>query len=338
MSGLSAEWPWMMVLLPAPWIAARMRILLPRAVIARPESLSAVTAPRLPAALRAALFRSAGAAETRRHTGWTGPAWSLLVIALAQPTIDGAAEVRRATGRAMMLAVDTSSSMERQDFVLDGRPAERLAVVQRAAGAFLEKRRGDRVGLVLFGRDAFVASPPTFDVAAVARLLDSAGVGMAGRSTAIGDAIGLALRMLDRDPAGDRAIVLLSDGTQNAGSVEPEAAAALAATHGVTVHTIAMAADEESAAGRGLIVNRGADLDEATLEAIATATGGRYFRVRSSAELERVYRLLDRLSAGRSEIPPTIPRRSIQAWFLVALLLLLVATIAFDGRTGRVAR
>ena len=283
---------------------------------------------RLPPALGEALDAlerdSRHRVDTARVLLWL--AWLGLVVALARPSLPGEAVVRPVSGRALALVVDLSGSMEREDFTLDGVAGDRLSVVKRVAGDFLERRAGDRVALVLFGREAFVAAAPTFDLAALRAVLDGDGIAMAGRSTAIGDALGLALRALRGDPAAEKAIVLLSDGTNNAGSVEPESAAELAASLGVRVHTIALGSDAPTRGGLRTAVS--ADLDEATLETVSARSGGRFFRARTTAELVRVYREIDRLERAEAPAPPSIPRRELGYLPLsLALLALLGAAL-----------
>ena len=181
---------------------------------------------------------------------------------------------------------------------------------------------GDRVGLVVYGKEAFIASPLTFDLNAVADILDSAGIGMAGRSTAIGDAIGLAIQTLRDDPAANKAIVLLSDGTNNAGSVEPESAAELAKSLGIRIHTIAMGSEDTETGGYNTA--QSADLDEDTLRAVSQNTLGKFFRARTRSDLQAVYNAIDQLETADVEAPPVILRHDLHLWSQVMLLGLLI--------------
>ena len=203
-------------------------------------------------------------------------AWVSLLTAIAQPYKNTNGQSLPASGRALALLIDLSTSMERRDFSLNGESVDRLTVVKHIAGQFIAARQGDRISLVLFGSEAFIASPPSYDLASVDTSLQSSGIGMAGRTTAIGDAMGLAIKSLRDDPASAKAIVLLSDGTNNAGSVEPEDAAELANSIGIVVHTIGLGSDGSSNAGQ-LFQSAAADLDEATLRSISEASGGTFF-------------------------------------------------------------
>ena len=225
------SWPWVFLLLPLP-------------LVLRASTGTQRKSLRIPPELESALTQSQHSrAALKSRMLWLWLAWCLLLLTLSQPWIPGDTSVQPVSGRALTLAVDVSASMERRDFSLDGVQSDRLSVVKQVAHDFVLARAGDRVGLVIYGKEAFIASPLTFDLNAVADILDSSGIGMAGRSTAIGDAIGLAIQTLRDDPAANKAIVLLSDGTNNAGSVEPESAAELARSLGIRIHTIAMGSE-----------------------------------------------------------------------------------------------
>src|SRR5215468_10721778 len=200
--------------------------------------------------------------------------------------------------------------MEEQDMQLRGSWVDRLTAIKSVGREFIERRVGDRVGLILFGREAYLQTPLTFDRKTVQTLLDESAIGLAGKETAIGDAIGLAgketaigdamglaIRTLDdaKIEAGRRVLVLLTDGANTAGSVEPLKAADLAAQRKMVIYPIGIGAD--SITVRSLFglrqINPSSDLDETTLTAIANKTGGRYFRARDADELTKIYALLD---------------------------------------------
>ncbi|MEM1045371.1 MAG: VWA domain-containing protein [Pseudomonadota bacterium] len=319
---LSFAWPWIGLLLPLPWIVMRFD---------RWRSRQAGTALSVPPHMAEALqaLAPAGVRVWRRESLPAWLAWILFLAALAQPSwIDGS-EIRQASGRALILAIDLSGSMERQDFVLDGTRVNRLNAVKSVAMDFVSRRSGDRIGLVLFGDEAFTASPLTFDTAALAHAIAEAGIGMAGRTTAIGDALGLATIKLREDPAEQRAIVLLSDGTNNSGESEPEDAARLARDFGVRIHTIALgstrAAPEGTTASR---IDPSADLDEATLEEVARIADGRFFRASTTEDLTAVYGEISMLESAPSDAPPVVLRRDLRNVFLVMLLGVLIAYAA----------
>jgi Ca-activated chloride channel family protein len=227
-----------------------------------------------------------------------------------------------------MLAVDLSGSMEAEDFVINGQAINRLIATKIVAGEFIERRVGDRIGLILFGRNAYVQTPLTFDRKTVRTLLEESAIGLAGKETAIGDAIGLAVKRLrargDEGVLERKILILLTDGANTAGEVEPLKAAELAASAGLTIYTIGIGADEMIV--RSLFgaqrVNPSRDLDEKTLTGIAEATGGRYFRARDIKALNQIYGLIDELEPIARETKQFRPQRSLLHWPLAAALLL----------------
>lgn len=325
---MTFAWPWIFLLLPLP--------LLIRFLNKTDQGGEAI---KLPPQVETALSEvdSINSQDRSAHQLLLWLIWILLLCALAQPSLPKNNLVQPASGRTLTLAVDLSSSMERKDFSVNNAPVDRLSVVKQVAGDFIRKRTGDRIGLVLFATEAFIASPPSFDLSAVANTLAASGTGMAGRTTAIGDAIGMAIRNLRDDNATDKAIILLSDGTNNAGSVEPESAAALAARLGITIHTIGLGSDDEPNAenlSRIQLSASAADLDEAALIAIADVTEGRYFRATDSEELSAIYNEIDQLEGAESKPPPLIVRESLVPFLLLPLLLLawIYHLITIQGR------
>ncbi len=255
-------------------------------------------------------------------------AWALLLAAAARPGWVGEAVELPVSGRDLMLAVDLSGSMEAEDFVVQGQAINRLLATQIVAGEFIERRVGDRLGLILFGRNAYVQTPLTFDRKTVRTLLEEAAIGLAGKETAIGDAIGLAVKRLrnstDEEALERSILILLTDGANTAGEVEPLKAAELAASAGLTIYTIGIGADEMIV--RSLFgsqrVNPSRDLDEKTLNAIAETTGGRYFRARDTQGLNQIYSLIDELEPIARESKQFRPQRALFYWPLAAALLL----------------
>jgi len=263
--------------------------------------------------------------------------WIALLTAIAQPFKPEPGIATAASGRAISLLIDLSTSMERRDFSIDNEAVNRLVVVKRIASEFIAKRKGDRLGLVLFGSEAFIASPLTYDVDSVNTIIQGSGIGMAGRTTAMGDALGLAIKSLRDDPADEKAIVLLSDGTNNAGTVEPEDAAELATTLGITVHTIGLGSDDSGVEGQQF-QSASADLDEATLKSIASASGGEFFRAHTSAELQAIYTQIDSLESSDVTAPPLITRQDFRNLFIVLSLVFLTAALLIEYRHFNLAR
>lgn len=326
-SGFDLAAPWLLLLLPLPLLAAR---LLPR----EPMVGGAL---RIPGTLAVSTGTGAdGTGRGRRRITLAWGVWIALVAALSGPRVVLPGAALPASGREIMIAMDLSGSMERRDFALDGETVSRLAAVKRVGADFIRRRAGDRIGLVLFADQAYAAAGLTFDTASVARALEEATIGISGRSTGIGDGLGLALRRLDpRDahipegrPAATKAVVLLSDGANNAGQTTPKDVADLAKEIGVRVYTIALGPrDLADADGEQDVV------DSETLRAMAETSGGRFFRVRTTDDLVRVADAIDSFEGGRTGAPPLPLRRDLWIWpgtlalaFAVALLAARTAT------------
>lgn len=318
-------WPWLFLLAPLPLLVRYRWSLFDLPV-------AALTVPRL------ARFRAAGDStpsalrKPRGHVLLLWIAWLALLAAAARPQWIGEPVQLPVTGRDVMLAVDLSGSMGTEDLVLEGQTTNRLAVVKRVLVDFIERRQGDRLGLVLFGTNAYVQAPLTHDLATVARLLDEAPIGIAGGRTAIGDAIGLGVKLLRQRPAEQRVLILLTDGASNAGAVDPRNAAELARTSGVRIYTIGVGAATLRMPGLfgmlGGVVNPSADMDEPTLNAIAERTGGQYFRAQDTEALMGVYAAIDALEPITLDPELYRPTAALFHWPLAlawcAMLLLLL--------------
>jgi len=196
---------------------------------------------------------------------------------------------------------------------------ERLTAVKAVAGDFIERREGDRIGLILFGAQAYLQTPLTFDRKTVRTLLFEAAVGLAGRETAIGDAIGLAVKRLRDQPAESRVLILLTDGANTTGSIQPLKAAELAARAGVRIYTIGVGSEVRGPFGLPMA---GASIDEGTLRTIAKTTGGQYFRARDVAGLQAIYSMLDELEPAASDEQTFRPVKELFQWPLATALLL----------------
>jgi Ca-activated chloride channel family protein len=285
---LELGWPWLFALLPLPLIAAR---LLPRA---RGLISTALHLPHLGVALPQ---QAEVSAVPWLRRAFALLAWALLVLAAARPQWLGAPEDVPRSGRDLLLAVDTSGSMSIEDMQLGGQPAPRFAAIQAIATDFIHRREGDRVGLILFGTRAYLLVPLTFDLKTVGKQLTDSTIGLAGRETAIGDAVGLAVKRLRDRPENQRVMVLLTDGVNTSGELDPNKAIDLAAANKVRIYTIGIGADamRVSSMFGSRVVNPSADLDEKMLSTMADKTGGRYFRARNSEELADIYRSIDKL-------------------------------------------
>lgn len=319
--------PWAALLLPLPLLVYR---LLPPA----PAPGAPLYFPPL-AALASVSAGHGGSAASRGQRVLLAAIWCALVLAACGPRWVGEAEALPASGRDLMLAVDISESMLTADMTLGGEAVDRLTLVKAVAGEFLRRRPGDRIGLILFGTNAYLHAPLTFDHATVDRLLQEAQIGFAGKSTAIGDALAIAVKRLRDRPARSRVLILLTDGANTAGEVTPAQAAELAAAAGLRVHTVGIGAEEMTLPGLfgsrlgARRVNPSADLDEGALRNIATLTRGRYFRARDQAELEEIYRELDRLEPVQQDATWFRPFVSLHQW---PLGFALCATLALAAR------
>jgi Ca-activated chloride channel family protein len=315
-------WWWVPALLPLPWL---LRRLLPAEAIDGSAALKVPAAS--PFAEIAGAGASAGRASSRLIVLWI--VWTLTVLAAARPQFVGDPVALPISGRDLLIAVDLSGSMEEQDFQIAGQWVDRLTATKAVAREFIGNRVGDRLGLILFGREAYLQTPLTFDRATVQTLLDESAIGLAGKETAIGDAIGLAIRTLDDAgvEAGRRVLILLTDGANTAGAVDPLKAAELAAQRAMIIYTVGIGADALTV--RSLFglrqINPSADLDEQTLTAIATLTGGRYFRARDTEELAEIYTVLDELEPAESDEAGFRPVTELFYWPLGLALLIAVA-------------
>ncbi len=322
-------WPWMVLALPLPWL---MRRLLPPAS----RTGDRLRLPFLDELCEAGAAGS-GRIEGRGHhrLRWLLAllAWLLLVAAAMRPQWVGEPVSLPSSGRDLMLAVDLSGSMQTEDFVWQGRAIDRLTAAKLVAGQFLSHRKGDRVGLILFGSHAYLHAPLSYDLDSVRKLLMRTVIGVAGPETAIGEAIGLAIRHLKDRPEGDRVLILMTDGRNTAGNVDPVEAARMAAKYGIRIYPIGIGADQivirDFFGGRR--VNPSADLDEETLRKIAEITGGRYFRGRDLKELEQIYRIIDRMEPVQQETRTWRPLHALFPWPL-ALSLLLAGLVLVDWR------
>ncbi|AHF04129.1 von Willebrand factor A [Marichromatium purpuratum 984] len=315
---ISLAWPWALLALPLPLLARRLP----------PARRAPGAALRLPPTLLPEGLAGTASGGARPWRWLALLAWVLLVLASARPQWVGDPLGVPRSGRDLMLAVDISGSMEEPDYLLAGRRVSRLAVVQQLAGDFVRRREGDRLGLILFGSRAYLQTPLTFDRATVATLLAESVVGLAGRETAIGDAIALAVKRLREAPAGERVLILLTDGENTAGHIAPLEAAALAAEAGVRVHVIGIGGGADGRlGGLGLrLLRQGRGFDPETLEAIAARTGGRFFSAGASEALEAVYDEIDRIEPEAREARALRPRVELYPWpaggaLLLALLI-----------------
>jgi Ca-activated chloride channel family protein len=307
-------WPWLLLLAPLPLLLAWLE----------PASRTRGAALRVPFLDAAATWQGArpGRGRLRADVLWLLLAWLLLLAALARPQMPGEAQDLPRSGRDLMLAVDLSGSMQAEDMRIGGRRVDRLTAVKLILGDFIDRRRGDRIGLIVFADRAFLLTPLTFDHRSVRQQLEQTFIGLAGRRTAIGDAIGLAVKHLRERPEEQRVLILLTDGANNAGELDPDRAAEIARIESVRIHTIGMGSDGAAAATGGRLLEPVADFDEAQLRRIAEGSGGSYFRATDTRDLARIYAEIDRLETARHQADPHRPVHEVFHWPLgVALLM-----------------
>lgn len=319
---LQIDWPWVLLLLPLPLVVY--------------YGLPVQEAGR-EAALRVPFIDDFRYSQQSGHRRLTLRlltllsllAWCLVVLAASRPQWLGDIISINISGRDLMIAVDLSDSMRAKDFEINGVPVNRLNATKSVATAFIENRRGDRLGLILFGSRAYLQAPLTFDTKIINQLLLEAAIGLAGERTAIGDAIGLALKRLDVRPQGTQVLILMTDGANTAGEVTPIKAAQLAAQRGLKIYTIGIGGDDVAQRSWfGLrSPNRAAQLDEKTLREIARLTGGRYFRAHDTQDLAEIYALLDELEPLDKDEQSFRPTSALFYWPL-AFALVLAAVVS----------
>jgi Ca-activated chloride channel family protein len=309
---LELSFPWLLLLLPLPLLLKR------RAQQAR----GSLYLP--PLARVAANYPPSRQVHTRRR--WlAGLLWLLLLIAACQPKWLGDPISLPQQGRDMMLAVDLSGSMNISDMMIEGQPLNRLDAVKYVLKDFIAKRQGDRLGLVLFADAAYQQTPLTFDRDTVQQMLDEAVLGLVGQRTAIGEAIGLSVKRFNTYQSSNKVLILLSDGANTAGQIQPREALKLAKAAGVKIYTVGVGAEQMIQQGifGPQLVNPSDDLDEKLLTELASETGGKYFRARDLKELAQIYQLLDQLEPIEREKINYRPQQSLLHWPLLAALLVL---------------
>lgn len=258
-------------------------------------------------------------------------AFLLLVVALAQPRQIGAWITPPPEGRDIALVVDTSLTMSIDDFTLQGQKATRLAVLKEVLGRFVEQRTADRFAILAFGSEAALLTPPTFDGAHVLAQLRRMQVGMAGENTALGDALGLAIRHLQQQKLRP-AIILVSDGEpSNTGDLTPAEAVAVARQLGIAIHTLQIGSDL-FAASREPVPEKN---PQPSLSDIARLTGGQHWFVKSTEDAERVVKDIDRLE---KTLARPARHREVREWYwlplAVAAACMLLARALLIRRQG----
>ena len=329
---ITFAWPWLLLLLPLPllvyWLPKKRNNRTSAALVI-PQLLSNISA------------------NITIQTNKKSPliilalCWSLTVLALSQPEWLGDAIDIPTEGREMMIAVDLSGSMQIEDMSLNGSAVNRLDMLKVVLGDFIERRVGDRLGLILFADDAYMQTPMTFDRKTVKQMLDESVLGLVGRKTAIGDAIALAVKRFDAKEESNKILLLLTDGQNTTGKITPEQALELAVARDITIYTIGIGAEvmlQKSLFGTRR-VNPSSELDERTLTKLAQQTGGKYFRAKDTQGMQLIYSLLDQLEPVEQDQQQMRPLTALFYWplslaFLLSTVYLLVINLSpFFRRT-----
>lgn len=279
---------------------------------------------------------------SRLYPWLLGLLWIALVVTLMRPQwLEPHTEVQK-PGYDLMLAVDTSHSMEALDFTVEDKQVTRMQVVKGVMDRFIENRTGDRIGLTIFGSQAFVLSPLTLDRSAVRQLLAGVIPGIGGQGTALGDAVALGAKKLRERPEGSRVMILIADGDNSAGIFPPIEAATVAARSGVRIYVIGVGSTQESIPiyEEGRIKYRDdLTMDENTLKRIATISRGAYFRATDTSALEEIYRQIGELEKTEAETRTAWLPTPLYRWPLgVALACLLALGLFPEGRKRFVTR
>ncbi len=329
---LSFVWPWFYLILPLPFLYRKLRR------SANSES------PYLESTILLSIAETqnrlvSSTSQRRLLILLLIIAWLSLVTAIARPVNIGDPVALPTTGRDILLAVDISGSMEREDMIINGRQVNRLYAVKSVVSEFVNTREGDRLGLILFGERAYLQTPLTFDTKTLRDLLIEAQIGFAGNGTAIGDAIGLSVKKLKERPDSNRVLILLTDGSNTAGVLSPSEASDIAKKAKVKIYTIGIGDGRQR--NQGLfgqtLVNQNNDLDERTLTAIADLTGGKYFRARDPRELRSIYDQLNKLEPIDQDEELLRPITSLFHWplalFLTFSLLIILIRLFSDKKS-----
>jgi Ca-activated chloride channel family protein len=339
------HWPWAALLLPLPFLLpwlwpergpdpAETRLEGQRITLLHPQIV----------ALQAAFTARRPGLQL---TGWLYRTllyllWIALVVALMRPQWLTPYTEISTPGYDLMITVDSSHSMEALDFTVDGRPVNRMSVVRGVMGRFIEGRNGDRVGLVVFGSQAFVLSPLSLDRLAVRQLLDGIVPSIAGPATALGDAIALGVVKLRERPEGSRVMIVIADGDNNAGRFAPSEAATVARQNGVRVYVIGVGSKQASIPilEEGTVRYRDdLTMDEGALEKIAELTGGAYFRATDTRALEEISARIGQLEKTEAETRTAYLPQPLYRWPLgLALIALLGLGLFPEGRKRFVGR
>lgn len=341
--GFEFHWPWMAVLLILPFL---VRFLWPRAEREKDDMLAGQQETLLHPSLEDLQesytgHRPRASISGRLHGFLLGLLWLLLTLTLMRPQWMEPYTETRAEGYDLLIAMDASHSMEAMDFTANNAQVTRMAVLKGVLNKFIGNRAGDRVGLIVFGSQAYTIAPMTYDLNGVRQQLADVVPNIAGQGTAMGDAIGLGVKKLRERPEGSRVLILVADGANTAGTIPPMVAARLAAQSGIRIYAIGVGSTKESVPiledGR-MVYRNDLGLDEKVLRDIAGITNGAYFRATDTRALEEIYRRIDELEKTRAESRTIMIPHPLYPWTLGLGLLVLLGLGLFPEGRARVAR
>lgn len=322
---LDLQWPWALLLMPFPFLLWRYR---------HGQNANAIHIHWR----HSQLLENTSTNQNNSTNGLPlvllSLAWLTLILAVSRPSWLGEATHIPPTGRDLLIALDLSGSMQISDMTLAAHPVDRLTAAKEVLSQFIQERRGDRIGIIVFGSKAYLQAPLSYDLKTINQLVQESQIGFAGEQTAIGDAIGLGIKRLQDKPADQKVLILMTDGANTAGRVSPIQAANFAAKQEVTIHTIGIGAEQMTVQGffGPKIINPSSDLDEPLLTNIAHLTGGQFFRARSTQELRQVYALLDQLEPTPSDDILQRPRTTLFHWLGMASLFFLGGALVASRR------
>lgn len=323
---INFAWPYIFLLLPLPWFIIRFF---------PPSQQSENASLMIPEMSDFSSFRWQGKKTLSKiKQGFLSIIWLALLASAARPQWFGDMIEIPQSGRDLMLAVDLSGSMQIKDFDLKGQHLDRLSALKIIVSDFIERRKGDRIGLIVFGSQAYLQAPLTYDIPTVKQLLSETAVGLAGSETAMGDAIGLAVKQLRSSPQASRVLILVTDGNNNTGELTPEKAAEIAAHENLKIHTIAIGSKQKN--NHSLFGNLATlgwvDIDEKALQQIAEKTGGQYFRAYNSQELVKIYQHIDQIERHEQANEFFRPIKEMYYWPLSAAILFIGLLMSYECR------
>lgn len=313
-------WPWLLLCLPLPWLIRAF------APAVRQQGVELCT-PFYNELHNLQNTQRTGLARWRSQTTAYILIWLLLLLACARPQLHGDLQERPTTGRDLLIAMDVSSSMLYSDMILDDNSVSRMEFVKYWLGDFISQRTGDRLGLILFGSQAYLQAPLTYDHHSIRTWVKDAQPGIAGNTTSMGDAIGLAIKRLRMHPADHRVLILVTDGANTSGVISPLAAAQLAARYQIKIYTVGIGSNQANTLHE-LIDTASLELDEQALKDIAQATAGQYFHVTDSNDLARIQHSISLLEPNTSYQAPKRNSQELYSWPLAAALLLSMLLVA----------